>query len=213
MSDESKNSAGLFRLQDLDDIKVENESLFPKPVDEKEKPPPVPESGSSMVDAIRKARASQPDTVDERDEPSLLAAREPLPSADESTSDKDSAAGKDSRFDTAEHLAMAEAMAADHRRSRRKKIFALTVVMVVLIGGLAGAVFFLLQPSPVMDDRFPTYSPTVQSHTSDLDPVDIALIPVVGPEETAPQEEDNGARESRRRNRDRSSRVNRGDLF
>lgn len=213
MSDESKNSAGLFRLQDLDDIKVENESLFPKAVGDQEKPPPIPKSGSSMVDTIRQARASQPEPVDERDEPSLLASREAGPGADRDVSEQDSDRGDHSRFDTAEHMAMAEAMALDQRRSKRKKVFALTVAMVVVIGGLIAALVFLMQPSPIMDDRFPTYSPTVQSHTSDLDPVDIALIPVIEPEEPATQEEDTRSRENRRRNRDRGSRVNRGDLF
>ena len=208
MSDESKNSAGLFRLQDLDDIKVEKESIFPKPADKRDKPPPIPESGSSMVDVIRQARASQPEPVDERNEPSLLATREPTPSEEEPSSNSE-----ENRFDTAEHLAMAEAMAVDQRRSRRGKILALSVFMVVLIGGLAAALALVLQPSPIMEDRFPTYSPTVLSHTSDLDPVDIALIPVVVPEETATQEDEPRSRENRRRNRDQSSRVNRGDLF
>ena len=216
MSDESKNSAGLFRLQDLKDISVENESLFPKRAEAEvgKQAPPIPDSGSSMVEAIRRARASQPEPVDELDELPSYGAKEPTPDDD---SKNDAETDEEGRFVTADHFAMAEAMAADQQRARRKKLGGLTAIAVGAIGGLVAALVILLQPSPVMEDRFPTFSPTLVSYPSGLDPVDIALIPVVEPEPAPVEDENARARENRDRNRDRdrnrNPRVNRGDLF
>lgn len=218
MSDKPKATAGLFRLDDLepDDKPVPAES---RPAAEPSGPQPIAPPGSSMLDAIRRARKAQPEAVESIDEVPVqrVSLRPPPPPKPkpEHVADEPEERPK-SGFRTDDHLALAEAMAKDQSRTSRRTLVYVMVAMLFVAGGLSALLFVVLQPPVIMSDHLPTYTPNVVSHTSDLNQVDIAMIPVVEPEpveEAQPRQRRRRDRTRRNRDRDRGSSVNRNDLF
>ncbi len=222
MSDKPKATAGLFRLDELDPVDTpETEAAESRPAAEPSGPQPIAPPGSSMLDAIRRARAAQPEAVASIDEipvqrvklrppPPPPPTEKPEPVADESETKPSSG------FKTDDHLALAEAMAKDQSRTSRRTLVYITIAMLLVAGGLSALLFFVLQPPVIMSDHLPTYTPNVVSHTSDLNQVDIAMIPIAEPEpveEVRPRERRRRDRSRRSRDRNRGSSVNRADLF
>lgn len=211
MAEEQKSAAGLFRLQDLQDMEVEKDELFPPSSSQTKTSGETAPAPGSMLEAIRRARAEQPVTAAPVDEPEPP----PIPKALQQPELPDSGAdqeGPSGGFKTDEHLALAAAMAADRQRVGRRNKVVFTLTAFVLIGGLGGALAFLLQPSPVMTEPLPIASPALVAHVSVSEDIDIEMIPEPEPE-PEPVVEPEPTRTRTRTPRNRRPVVNRGDLF
>ncbi|MBN1945883.1 MAG: hypothetical protein JW797_09410 [Bradymonadales bacterium] len=230
MSKKTDNPIGLFRLEDLEGIEVESETLFGGQKKAQPTGFSATTTGDQMVDLIRRARGVHPPPPAPSDQAVEAEPVEPTPApvVPQAAADSPpepvqavtpvltvpSGAGK---FDTSEIRAVIRAAEKEvSRRSKLRGMLWLAILLPLLVGSLAVALALVLtRPPPMLQASYPVQQPALSVEGSDLATVEVSLIPQLDPE--APVEPESPpptrSRRSRSRSRDPRPAVDPRNLF
>lgn len=228
MTEDDKDSSGLFRIKDLEAMELQEEELFPLGSSADGANGLVSEDAAEeMVAAIRRARHDVTGPQESLDELIGLARATDEPELDDLDDDGPTLPQINEQrsvtvFQTDETKAVIQAAENEMQKRRLRMAVLLLGIPILLLGVTLVTVWMILaNQEQISTATFPVHEVTVASTDSPLDVVGMIAVPEPEPvvdEEAEAEREREERRERRRQRRERErereeSNIERGNLF